>query len=101
MLVYIFLHHSVGELEKEVDIGEVSTQLQLPTVVIEAAIFTISLNAPAQGVIGVPMDMSWSIANNSASLQTIELTLATSQEFLFCGLMQSTVGALFSLKRVV
>ena len=89
--VQVWLSISVGEEETEVDVGEVCTQLELPTVIVEAAVFTISLDAPAQGVIGVPMDMSWSIANNSALLQTVELTLATSQEFLFCGLMQSTV----------
>ena len=92
------IHSSVSDQDSEhidsvdsVDIGEVSTQLELPTVAVEAAVFTLKLDAPAQGVVGVPMDMSWSIANNSESLQTVELTMATSQEFLFCGLMQSTV----------
>ena len=35
----------------QVDIGEVRTQLQLPTVAVEGAVFTISLDAPAQGTI--------------------------------------------------
>ena len=60
--------------------GTVVTRIPLATVGVSVAALTMSLDTPAQAVVGKPMAVRWQLRNNTAVLQTVEISAQPSSE---------------------
>ena len=68
-----------------------TTRIPLVPVNVQVSALKMSLSTPAQAVVGVPMRLEWVIQNNTAVLQSVNISVQPSSDYLFGGVLRRSV----------
>ena len=67
------------------DVPYVSTRIELPMVTVEHIPLSVDVDLPAQGFVRVKLPITYTIHNRTPYSQELELSMETSDAFMFSG----------------